>query len=361
VKLGNLLDPTELEHQIAENYITARDHPSLPLKILNYTPKAQFDRHWTRETMACRGLIVHAQTGDVVGRGFEKFFNWGEREVAIPNEPFVAYEKLDGSLGLSYVDADELPSVATRGSFTSYQAKRGTQVLRSTYAHTLDKILALGKVTLCWEIILPEYRIVVDYKGREDLVLLAAFDLETGQEIHLDEPRVADLGFPLARRYAASTLEEAQALIEGPLFDNAEGVVVRFASGLRLKLKREEYLRLHRIVTGVTPRRVWEMLKDGTPPVERLFAGTPAPFQEWARTEVEKIEAQRAEIEGASQEGFREIVAAVPAGDRKAFAMQAAPHRYRAILFKMYDNQPYDEIVWKLVRPGPADPFRVEV
>ena len=361
MKLDEILDRAELDRLVAENYITARDHPTLPYKILNYTPKTQFDRNWTRETELSRGLMYATRDGTIVGRGFSKFFNWGEREAAIPDEPFVAYEKLDGSLGLSYVDADGLPAVATRGSFTSYQAKRGTQILRSTYAHTLDKILALGKVTLCFEIILPEYRIVVDYQGREDLVLLAAFDIETGQEIDLDEPRIAGLGFPLARRYSADSLEAARALIEGPLFDNAEGVVVRFAGGLRLKLKREEYLRLHRIVTGVTPRRIWEMLKDGTPPVGRLFVGTPAPFQAWARTEIDKIEAQKAEIEGASQEAFRQIVAAVPAGDRKAFAMQAAPHRYRAILFKIYDNQPYDEIVWKLVRPGPAEPFRVEV
>ena len=361
MKLGEILDMEELRRLVAANYITARDHPTLPYKILNYTPKTQFDRNWTTETELSRGLMYDTRDGTIVGRGFAKFFNWGEREVAIPDEPFVAYEKLDGSLGLSYVDADGLPSVATRGSFSSYQAKRGTQVLRSTYAHTLDKILALEKVTLCLEIILPEYRIVVDYQGREDLVLLAAFDLETGLEIDLDEPRIAALGFPMARRYAAASLDEARELIEGPLFDNAEGVVVRFAGGLRLKLKREEYLRLHRIVTGITPRRIWEMLKEGSPPIERLFAGTPAPFQAWARIEVGKIEEQRAQIDGASQEAYRQIVAAVPAGDRKAFAMQAAPHRYRAILFKMYDQQPYDEIVWKLVRPGPADPFRVEV
>jgi RNA ligase len=293
VRLDEILDPRELERLVAENYITARDHPTLPYKILNYTPKTQFDRNWTRETELSRGLMYDTRDGTIVGKGFDKFFNLSEREVAIPDEPFVAYEKLDGSLGLSYVDADGLPSVATRGSFASYQARRGTQILRSTYAHALDKVLALGKVTLCWEIILPEYRIVVDYQGREDLVLLAAFDTETGREIDLDGPRIARLGFPLARRYAANTLEEAQALIEGPLFDNAEGVVVRFASGLRLKLKREEYLRLHRIVTGVTPRRIWEMLKDGMPPIDRLFAGTPAPFQAWARTEIDTIERRR--------------------------------------------------------------------
>jgi RNA ligase len=360
MKLKDLLDLSELRRLVAANYITARDHPELPYTILNYTPKTQFDRYWTPETLVCRGLIVDRRDYTIIAKPMEKFFNWGEREVAIPDEPFVAYEKVDGSLGLSYVDVDGLPAVATRGSFTSYQAKRGTQILRTTYAHTLDRILALGKVTLCFEIILPEYRIVVDYAGREDLVLLAAFDLETGQEIDLDAPSLATLGFPLARRYTAKTLEEAQVLVEDPLFDNAEGVVIRFAGGLRLKLKREEYLRLHRIVTGITPRRIWEMLKDGTPPIDRLFAGTPAPFQAWARTEIAKIEEQRAEIEGASQEAYRQIVDAAPA-DRKAFAMLARQHRHSAILFKLYDGKPYDEIIWKLVRPGPADPFRVEV
>jgi RNA ligase len=360
VKLREILDRAELDRLITENYITARDHPALPYKILNYTPKTQFARHWTEETELSRGLIFDTRDDTILARPFSKFFNWGEREVIIPDEPFVAYEKLDGSLGISYVDADGLPSLATRGSFTSYQARRATQILRSKYAHTLDKILALGAVTLCFEIILPEYRIVVDYEGREDLVLLAAFDTATGQEIDLDDPRLTGLGFPLAKRYAPTTLDEARALIESPAFDNGEGVVVRFAGGLRLKLKREEYLRLHRIVTGITPRRIWEMLKDGSPPIGRLFVGTPAPFQTWARAEIDKIEGQRAAIETASQQAFQEIMATAPP-DRKTFALSAAKQRNSAILFKMYDGLPHDEIVWKLTRPGPADPFRVEV
>jgi len=358
-RLDDILDVGELQRLIADNFITARDHGTLPYKILNYTPKAQFARHWVRETELSRGLIYDTRDNTIHGRPFEKFFNWGERETAIPDEPFAAYEKVDGSLGISYLDADGLPSVATRGSFNSYQAKRGTQVLRSTYAHTLDKIAALGRVTLCFEIILPEYRIVVDYQGREDLVLLAAFDTDTGCEIDLDEPRIAGLGFPLAQRYAAATLDEALALIETPLFDGAEGVVVRFRGGLRLKLKREEYLRLHRIVTGVTPRRIWEMLRDGTPPVDRLFSGTPAAFQEWVRVEIDKIQQGRTAIEGASQDGYRQIVEAAP-GDRKAFALLASRHPQRSILFKLYDGQPYDDIVWKLVRPGPSGAFRAD-
>ena len=40
--------------------------------------------------------------------------------------------------------------------------------------------------------------------------------------------------------------------------------------------------------------------------------------------------------------------------------MSAQKQRNNAILFKMLDGLPYDEVVWKLVRPGPADPFRVD-
>src|SRR5215210_1845054 len=106
MKLDEILDLTELDRLIAENYITARDHPTLPLKILNYTAKTQFSRHWTNETELSRGLMYDTRDREIVGRSFRKFFNLGEREVAIPDEPFVAYEKLDGCLGISYVDAD---------------------------------------------------------------------------------------------------------------------------------------------------------------------------------------------------------------------------------------------------------------
>jgi hypothetical protein len=39
VKLEEILDPVELGRLVAANYITARDHPALPYKILNYIPR----------------------------------------------------------------------------------------------------------------------------------------------------------------------------------------------------------------------------------------------------------------------------------------------------------------------------------
>ena len=52
-------------------------------------------------------------------------------------------------------------------------------------------------------------------------------------------------------------------------------------------------------------------------------------------------------LDGVDQAFARQVFA----GAFEAF--HNSQHRYRAILFKMYDGQPYDEIVWKLVRPGP--------
>ena len=359
MKLCEILDELELARLVEQRYISERRHPALPLRILNYTPRTQFDRYWTTETELCRGLIVH-DDGTIVGRSFRKFFNLGEIPgQALPDEPFVAYQKLDGCLGISYIDADGLPSLATRGSFTSFQARRGTDVLRRLYPDALAWLVAHPTITLCFEIILPEYRIVVDYQGREDVVLLAGFDIETGQEIDVrGEPFTAM--FPLAQTWPAASVAEALDLIEGPLFDGEEGVVVRFQSGLRLKLKRGEYIQLHRLVTGLTPRRIWEMLKDSSPLIGRLFAGTPAGFQAWAQERIDVIQDRHDAIVAGAQDEYARIVATSPS-DRKTFALEAAKHPHSAIIFRLYDQKPYDEIAWKLVRPVADDPYRVEV
>src|SRR4051794_23517951 len=96
MKIDELLDMGELNRLIDEHYVTARTHPNLALCILNYTPKTQFGRYWTHETELCRGLIYHVPTGTIVSRPFRKFFNLGERPDSIPDEPFEAFQKLDG-------------------------------------------------------------------------------------------------------------------------------------------------------------------------------------------------------------------------------------------------------------------------
>lgn len=45
--------------------------------------------------------------------------------------------------------------------------------------------------------------------------------------------------------------------------ENKEGFVVRFQNGMRVKTKFAEYVRLHRIITGISNVAIWEYLKDG--------------------------------------------------------------------------------------------------
>src|SRR5262245_25456886 len=86
--------------------VTAQEHPAGGLVILNYTHECQSQRAWDEVTMACRGLVVDTRTWEVAAWPFVKFFNVEERPEtrveALPQESFLVFEKLDGSLGISF-------------------------------------------------------------------------------------------------------------------------------------------------------------------------------------------------------------------------------------------------------------------
>ena len=76
--------------------VQIRDHIILPLKLLNYTHRAQFKKSWCGELMIARGLVVR-EDGMIVARPLPKFFNAYELKGPRPKGPFEVYEKLDGS------------------------------------------------------------------------------------------------------------------------------------------------------------------------------------------------------------------------------------------------------------------------
>ncbi|MCC7371629.1 MAG: hypothetical protein IT306_24640 [Chloroflexi bacterium] len=93
----------------------------------------------------------------------------------------------------------------------------------------------------------------------------------------------------------------------------------------------------------------------------------PAGFQTWARGHIDEIQGRYTEIEGSSRAAFEAIMATNPPDmatnppDQTTFALAATRQPHSAILFRLYDGTPFDDVLWKLVRPGPADPFRAEV
>ena len=162
-----------LDRYVSEGWLISQRHPTLPLLIYNYSQKTQYEGHWDEVTLACRGLIVNSSTGKVIVRPFPKFFNYEEVQDQVPwrgSDYVYVQEKMDGSLGILFYYGETMEWVlATRGSFTSAQAVRGMEILRSKY--TLD---AFEKsVAYLVEIIYPENRIVVDY-GKEKITFLGA-------------------------------------------------------------------------------------------------------------------------------------------------------------------------------------------
>lgn len=343
----NDFDLVKVEQLIAEGYISKRSHSSGDLFIYNYTAKAQYDRLWTPETMQCRGLILD-RDGAIAARPLPKFFNLQEYQGNLPAEPFDVYEKLDGSLGILYWHQGQ-PHIASRGSFYSEQSIKGEAILQAKYAEAIAKLNP--SLTYLFEIIYPANRIVVDYGSLEALVLLAVLDTASGTEYAIEE--FADLGFPLAKKYDG--LQDIAAIAQLNE-QNQEGFVIRFASGLRLKFKFAEYVQLHRVLTQVTSRVIWEMLRDRTP-FEDILERVPDEFYNWVKETKADLIAQYTAIESQAKADFERIIAFVDRGDRKEMAKHILTCKHHTILFSLLDQKDYSDYIWRTIKPAHEKPF----
>src|SRR5688572_28380108 len=162
-------------------YVTVRKQ--CDLLIFNYNTMAQYAENWTFFGRVSRGLIINHKTGEIVARAFDKFFNWGQANNTTASLVTIM-EKVDGSLGVLYrVDSEY--RIATRGSFDGRQALWATEFLQAHY----DLTGLPNELTLLFEIVYPDNRIVVNYGSREDLVLLAARNRFTGDYLPFADVR----------------------------------------------------------------------------------------------------------------------------------------------------------------------------
>lgn len=340
-----------VQSEIEEGYITERHHDTEPYRILNYSPKAQYDRRWNVATMRCRGLILDYDN-NVVALPFKKFFNYEEYPEQIPLDfSFDVYEKMDGSLGISYFTRDGLPQIATRGSFNSDQALFATRLLLTQYEESAA-LLDTG-FTYLFEIIYPGNRVVVNYGDKEELVLLAVIDKKTGEEQDLDD--FFYLGFPLAPKWDIKDIEEV--LSSEIQRDNMEGFVLVFEDGHRVKVKFEEYKRIHRIVCGLNEKRIWEMLRDGES-VEQYADLIPDEFYQWAKNVEQSI---RIGFINTFDNVMAEFMEKPDTLDRKELAEYFKTCQHTPALFSLLDDKENnaEEYVWKLIKPKVVTQYEV--
>jgi RNA ligase len=233
----------------AGNVIEKQDGHGLSLFV--YSAQCTYERAWNKFSLLARGLILDTNGKKTAALTFPKFFNVGEGISVIPDLPFETFEKLDGSLIIIF-HHDGKWRTATKGSFGSEQAKWAVNHLPGASR------LKSGVTYLC-EAIYPANRIVVHY-GYEGLVLLGAY-AEDGTEYLYDDLTLAsnETGWRLAARHHYANVSDLLTQA-ATLPRTKEGFVLRFADGTRLKIKGDEYCRIHRLVSNLTPLSIWEAM-----------------------------------------------------------------------------------------------------
>jgi RNA ligase len=350
-KLDDLFDVLDLEAAIAAGYVRTQTHPTLPYTVHNYSELAQFERVWNPVTRQCRGLITDG-SGEVIARPFPKTHNYDEPDAPRfdLDHPVTVADKLDGSLGIGYPTGDGY-AIATRGSFASEQALHATQIWQDRYAsHTTVP----AGITPLWEIVYPANRIVVDYQGLDDLVLLGGVEIATGDFIPADAMALDMLWTgPVAATFDLGTFGEV--LATAPR-EGREGYIVRSRiTGEAVKYKFAEYVKLHALVTGMNERVVWEHLGAGGT-VDELAAPLPDEFHPWVRGVAARLVELREATVASAEIAHSQILAALPDGwMRKDYALAAQLYgALRPYLFNLLDGKDPRPGIWRTLRPSGA-------
>lgn len=373
-----MIDLDTLNIYVEKGLVSKQSHPLEELYIYNYTPRASYERVWDEVTLNCRGLILDGE-GNIVARPFPKFFNLDEhsRSDITFSKPFKIYEKMDGSLGIFYkLPSSDKWAVSTRGSFTSNQAIEATRIYNDKYAK--DWTPAVGTTPLV-EIIYPSNRIVVDYGDMEDLVLLTVIDNATGRDIpeaFWYGPRAGH--FSVGEGFEGLKPREVAEHFALPDDGDHEGFVLVFdwpktGPKTRVKVKLDEYKRLHRILTGVSTKTIWATLKEGRS-MDEVLERVPDEFYNWVRdTSKELLVAYKNEGSKINERFEITINSFKPESmdykegyqyarrNRKAFAELIKGHTDSSLMFALLDEKDITEKIWDRVKPAYVKAFTNDI
>lgn len=346
-----------LQPYLEKKLISERAHPEKEsIKIYNYTPTCQYSQAWDEITSQCRGLVIDWGTNKILANPFPKFFNLEEHLLSgksLPDCFPIVYEKMDGWLGILYWLNDR-PYIATRGSFESVGAKWATKWFRDNiYWASIDR-----EYTHLFEIIAPETKIVINYNF-QGLVHLATRHTTSGIE-QFSTDRLPKLltgaDMQSARTITGNGQYPSLEMLKSFEKPNEEGFVLAWPTGFRLKIKFDEYKRLHKILTRISPRVIWEYLKDDQD-IETLLDRVPDEFYKWVKKIINELTYNFDKIQ---EEVLLIIEKAKHLNSRKEQAEYIKQQKYQSIAFALLDNKEYTKIIWQLLKPKIDNTFKID-
>lgn len=283
-KLKNLLRKIQKKHKLRK-YLKAAEKGRIAahwygkLVSFKYTRETMYTSDWDEITLTSRGIVFDSETGEIVARPFDKFFNYGElidsetgelTELAkkvmkyqkkidirkiLKSIRFRTMEKVDGSLGIVFWNPYlKHWQLKTGGSFDSDQAIWGQR----WFDQHINKKILNPKKTYLFEIVYNEdfHPIRYDFEG---LVLLAVIDNETGEEEDIIGLRVyaGTWRIKMAEIYEFNTFNEARN-IATKLPSNQEGYVITFPEySFKVKVKSDEWCQLAKTLECLSEWNIW--------------------------------------------------------------------------------------------------------
>lgn len=346
----------EFEQAIADGRIMAGRHSVYPeLRILKYSQVTNFSKDWDEITSASRGLIVNTETGEILARPFSKFFNWNESNA--PQElmrgPIEVTEKEDGSLGILYTAPGGEIEISTAGGLQSDQAGHATQLYRERYH---GKWNPDSNYTYLFEIIYPQNRIVLDYGDTDDLFLLGKVNKMTGTSIPLS--KIDE--WKWNRAAVIDNFDDLSQITASENRPNHEGYIIHYLdTDARVKYKHEEYVALHRVMTGLSSRRIHELLASGG--IKDFQVNMPEEFQKYFDDTVVELQNQYDSVEKNVYTTYKKVRESLPADvDKKTFAQtiigSGQDRLTQGLLFKLFEREELDDrakkTIWDSIKPA---------
>jgi hypothetical protein len=342
-----------------------------------------------------KGIVYRRDPFEVVSLPLVKIYNLGERDVSAHDLAGLAagpgntrlhfLRKLDGTLLQRFQHAGRvyfttrgmIEGAATPGVQDEDAPERtrnfdflGTarRLAERLYPVLCEPRPELDRLTLVFEFIHPETRVITNYGDRQDLVLLTAFDrddwryrtfAEVKELAHAHGLAVVDEFTPPGPDLAGQ-IDSLLASIAGT---DQEGTVITIEHGhrvtYRVKVKSPDYLRVLKLVVTCTYPRAVEMIDAhpewrGWPEMEAHLKAqgneqVPEEVLGFWREHYDAFAAYLADCErlrawaaAAAEELLREVRSldlTEPRALRKAFAARAVAMPHRALLFAAFDGR----------------------
>lgn len=324
-------DVTLLHKLRNEGFLRVEKHPKYELYLWKYTNHCQYEQLWTKETIACRSLVLDEE-GNVISPCLPKFFNIEENK-HIPTEEFTITEKLDGQLVYVFWYNNEL-IIRSSGSFVS-------SVVENVEKYFKDKLqqVVVDGFTFGFELTGKCAKIVLDYPEYANLTQIVTFRDRTFEEVeiplyHFNRPRKAHF----------KSLQD----IKGLNYENEEGYVVRFSNGSRCKIKFQNYIDKHYFRYALSNTLIWEHLMNNTledylqeVPDESYHLITKCAFE--ILREVEDI---RKQIQFNIN-----IINSIQFENRRKLFDFVNNMRFSTLTLTQYDRKDVTENIYKLIKP----------